>query len=162
MLAVPLARGDETFGQVGARAGAVALVALVAALVLGWSSLIPASVAIAGGLYAAELAISDSRVDVAAPAIAAGLFLCAELGYWSLDERHRWSADPGDGLRRTAFVALLGVAAFVVAAVLLALVDAVRARGLAFDLVGAAAAAAAVAALLAAARVSPRQSSDGS
>ena len=66
---------------------------------------------------------------------------CAELAYWSLDERSRGAGDPGEGLRRAAFVALLGGRARSSSrALLLALVDAVRARGLALDLVGAIAA----------------------
>jgi hypothetical protein len=143
-----MSRGSETFQEAGVRVGAVAFVALVAGVVLGWTPLIPLAAALAGGLYAAELAVADAPLDVAAPAIAAGLLLCTELGYWSLEERTRWLGEAGDGLRRAAFVALLGVAAFLVAATLLALVDAVRARGLALDLVGTAAAAAVLAMIM--------------
>jgi len=153
---LPVTRGDEEFREVGVRIGAIAFLALVAGIVLGWSPLVPGAAAIGGGLYAAELAIGDAPLDVTAPAVAAGLLLCTELAYWSLDERTRWRGSAGDGLRRAAFVALLGVAALLVAAVLLALVDAVRARGLALDLLGAAAAAAAVAAVLAVARAERR------
>jgi hypothetical protein len=120
----------------------------VAALVLGWPSLVPVAVALAGGIYAFELAIDDAPLDAAAPAVAVGVLLAAELAYWSLDERERATGDPGQGLRRAAFVALLGVAALVVAGVLLALVDELRARGLALDLVGAIAAVAVFATVL--------------
>lgn len=143
-----MSRGNETFQEVGVRIGAVALVALVAGVVLDWAPLIPLAAALAGGIYAAELAIADAPLDVAAPAVAAGLLLCTELGFWSLEERTRWLGEAGDVLRRAAFVALLGVAAFLVATVLLAAVDAVRARGLALDLLGAVAAAAALAIVL--------------
>jgi hypothetical protein len=156
-----MSRGNETFQEVGVRVGAGALVALIAGVVLGWAPLIPLAAALAGGLYAAELAIADAPLDVSAPAVAAGLLLCTELGYWSLEERTRWLGEAGDGLRRAAFVALLGVAAFVVAATLLALVDAVRARGLALDLLGALAAVTVLATVLVVAR-SPRQPSKGS
>lgn len=139
-----MSRGSDAFQEVGVRIGAVAFVVLVAGVVLGWAPLIPAAVALAGGLYAAELAIADAPLDVAVPAVAAGLLLCTELAYWSLEERTRWLGEVGDGLRRAAIVTLLGVASFLVAATLLALVDAVRARGLALDLLGAAAAAAAI------------------
>jgi hypothetical protein len=136
---------------------AVAFLALVAALVVGWPSLVPVAVALAGGIYALELAIDDAPLDVAAPAVAVGVLLAAELAYWSLDERERAAGDPGQGLRRAAFVALLGVATLVVAGVLLALVDALRARGLALDLVGAVAAVAVfVTVLVAALRDEPR------
>ena len=127
---------------------AIAFVALVAALVRGWSSLVPVAVALAGGTYAVELAVDDAPLDVAAPAIAVGLLLAAELAYWSLDERNRARGDAGEGLRRAALVALGGVAAVVVAGGLLVLVDAVRTRGLALDLLGALAAVAVLATLL--------------
>lgn len=120
----------------GVRVAAVAFVALVAALVLGRPSLVPVAVALVGGVYALELAIDDAPLDVATPVLAVGLLLAAELAYWSLDERERAVGDPGDGLRRAVYAALLGVAALLVAGVLLALVDEVRARGLALDLVG--------------------------
>ena len=160
VLAVPMSRGSASFQEVGVRVGAVAFVALVAGVVLGWAPLIPLAAALAGGLYAAELAIADAPLDVAAPAVAAGLLLCTELGYWSLEERTRWLGEVGDGLRRVAFVALLGVAAFLVAAVLLAAVDAVRAQGLALDLLGAVAAAAALAIVLLVSRAPGRRSSE--
>jgi hypothetical protein len=147
-VALPITRGDATFREAAVRIAAVAFLALVAAVVLGWSALVPVAAAIGGGLYAAELAIDDAPLDVAAPAVAAGLLLCTELAYWSLEERTRWRGEPGDGLRRAAFVALLGVAALLVAAVLLALVDAVRARGLALDVLGAIAAAAVLATIM--------------
>ena len=150
--AVPLARGDATFQTAGARVAAVAFVALVAALVLGRPSLVPVAVALAGGVYALELAIDDAPLDVATPVVAVGLLLAAELAYWSLDERERAVAEPGEGLRRAAYAALLGVAALLVAGGLLALVDEVRARGLALDLVGAVAVVAVFATVLLTAR----------
>jgi hypothetical protein len=149
---VPIWRGDAQFRQAAIRVAALAAVVLLAAIVNGWSPLVPLGVAAAGGLYAAELAVDDAPIDIAAPAIAAGLYLAAELAFWSLDERQRVEGDPGDGLRRATFVALLGVGSFVVAAALLALADGIRARGLALDLVGAAAAVAALATIALVAR----------
>jgi hypothetical protein len=145
-------RGDESFREAGARVAAVACVVLVAALVLGWTSLVPVSVALVGGLYAAELAIDDAPLDAATTGMAAALLMAAELAYWSLDERYPISGDPGDGLRRAAFVAVTGVGAAAVAALLLALVDAIRTRSLAVDLVGAVAAVAVLVTILLAAR----------
>jgi hypothetical protein len=157
-VALPMTRGDEAFREAGARVGAIAVLALVAGVVLGWATMIPVAAALAGGLYAAELAIADAPLDLAVPAVAAGLLLCTELAYWSLEERTRWRGHAGDGPRRAGFVVLLGVGAFLVAALLLALVDAVRARGLALDLLGATAAVAAFAMVLVVARAQ-RQSS---
>jgi hypothetical protein len=156
-----MTRGSEQFQQGGARAGAIALLLLVAGIVLSWVALVPMAVAAAGGLYAVELAIADTPLDVAAPAVAAGLFLSAELAYWSLDGRERWSGDPGEGLRRVAFVALLAVGALLVSALLLVLADGVRAGGLALELLGAVAAVAVVATVLVVAR-GQRQPSNGS
>jgi hypothetical protein len=150
---VPIWRGDTQFREAGVRVVALAAVVLLAAIVNGWSPLVPIAVAAAGGIYAAELAVDDAPIDMAAPAIAAGLFLAAELAYWSLDERERVSGDPGDGLRRATFVALLGVGSFVIATALLALADGISARGLALDVVGAAAAVAALATIAVLARV---------
>jgi hypothetical protein len=126
------------------RVVAIAVVALVAALVLGWSWLLPASLLVLGGLYATQLAVDDAALDTVAPMFAAGLFTTAELGYWSLEERERVRAEPGEGLRRAGFVAAFGLGALLLASGLLALVDAVRAGGLAVDILGAAAAAAAL------------------
>jgi hypothetical protein len=156
--AVPIARGDETFQEFDVRVGAVAIVALVAAVVQGWSWLVPAAIALAGGSYALELALDDAPLDVPAPVVAVGLLLAAELAYWSLDERSCVPGDPGQGLRRAALVALGGVSALVVASALLTLVDEIRGRGLALDLVGAVAAVAVVVTVLATAR---GQSSSG-
>ncbi|HUG65950.1 MAG TPA: hypothetical protein VMK83_12090 [Gaiellaceae bacterium] len=134
------------------RVAAVAFLALVAAVVLAWPALVPLAAVLVGGLYGAELAIADEPLDVAAPAVAGALLLSVELAYWSLEERGRWKSDPGENLRRGAFVALLCVAALLVSALLLALVDTVRARGLALDLLGATAAAAVLVTVLVAAR----------
>jgi hypothetical protein len=150
-----MTRGDDAFQELGARVGAVAFLALVAGIVLDWSPLIPVASALAGGLYGVELAISDAPLDAAAPGVAAALLLCAELAYWSREERTRWLGDAGDGLSRAAVVAVLGAGAFFVAAILLTLVDAVRTRGLAVDLLGAVAAVAILATVLVAARGRP-------
>jgi hypothetical protein len=149
---VPLARGDGAFEQVGARVAIVAFLALVAALVLGWSPLVPVSVALVGGTYAVELAIDDAPLDVSVPVVGLGLLFAAELAYWSLDQLCQAPGDAGQGLRRAALVALGGVVALVLMAALLVLVDEIGTRGLALDLVGALAAAAVLATVLVIAR----------
>jgi hypothetical protein len=156
---VPIVRGDETFQEFDFRVAAVAFVALLAAIVQGWSWLVPVAIALTGGSYAVELAIDDAPLDLAAPVVAVGLLLAAELAYWSLDERSRVPGDLGQGLRRAALVALAAVGALVVASALLALVDEVRGRGIALDLLGAVAAVAVVITALTTAR---DQSSSGS
>ena len=156
---MPLARGDETFQAVDVRVAAVALVALVAAVVRGWPVLVPVAVTLVGGTYAAQLAVDDAPLDLAAPAVAVGLFLVAELAYWSLDERSRFVADPGLGLRRAALVAASGLAIFVASSALLVVVDEVRARGLALDLAGALAAVCVLAVVVALGRTAPTDAS---
>jgi len=141
LTAVPLARASDDVVELGARVAAIAVVALVAALVLEWTALVPTAIVLVGALYAAQLAIDDAALDTASPAYAAGLLVTAELAYWSLEERDYIQGEPGASLRHAAFVAALGVATLLVASLLLVLVDTVRTRGLAVDLVGAAAAA---------------------
>ena len=159
---MPITRGDEPFRETAARVAAIAFLALVAAIVLAWSSLVPVSVALVGGIYAAELAIDDAPLDAATPALAVALLLTAELAYWSLDERQRIPGDPGEGLRRASFVALVGVASALVAALLLALVDAVRTRSLAVDVIGSVAAVAVLATVLLIARLQGRRGDSAS
>jgi hypothetical protein len=153
LAALPLARADEdVVFEAGLRVAVVALLTLVAALVLEWPSLIPVSLVLLGGLYGVQLAVDDVSLDSSAALFAAGALVTAEFAYWSLEERERVKAEPGEGLRRLAFAALLAIAALVVAGILLALVDRVGTAGLAVDLVGTAAAAAAILAIVLAAR----------
>jgi hypothetical protein len=126
------------------RLSAVAVVVLVAALVLRRPRLVPLSLALLGACYALYLGVDDPPLDVAAAVFAAGLFLTAELAYWSLDEREGVRAETQEAFRRTAIVALLGAGALLVSAAVLALADVVRAQGVALDIAGAAAAAAAL------------------
>jgi ABC-type transport system involved in cytochrome c biogenesis permease subunit len=109
---------------------------------------VPAALVAVGGIYALQLAVDDAPLDVAAPAFAAGMVVAAELAYWSLDERERAKGERGDGLRRLALLAGLGVATLLVTALLLAAADALRTRGLGIDVVGAAAAALALVAIV--------------
>lgn len=111
---------------------------------LEWSALIPVALVLVGGIYAAQLAIDDAPLDAASPVAAVGLMVTAELAYWSLEERDHVQGQAGSGFRRAVFVAVLGVGTLLVASMLLVLVDAVRTKGLALDLLGAAAAAAAL------------------
>ena len=128
------------------------MLALVAAVVLGWSSLVPASIVLIGSAYAVHLALDDPTLDTRAPLLAAGLLLAAELAYWSLEERQNVRTEAREQLRRLAVVAALALGSLFVGAVLLAVADVARTRGLAVDLVGAAAAAGALLLLVLVAR----------
>jgi hypothetical protein len=125
----------------------------VVALVLGWTAFVPVALGALGIWYGLQLAVDDAPLDLAAPLVAAGLVVTAELAYWSLEERERVEGERGAALRRLSYVAALAFGTFVVSGLLVALVDGVRPGGLAIDLLGAAAAAAALVAIaLAAAR----------
>jgi hypothetical protein len=138
------------------------VLALVVALVLGWSGFVPASLGALGGFYGLQLAVDDAPVDLAAPLVAAGLVAVAELAYWSLEERERIEGEPGDAFRRLGYLAGLVLATFVVASLLLATVDAARTEGLAIDLLGAGAAVAVLLAIAFAGRQSLRPAEHGS
>jgi hypothetical protein len=134
------------------RVGAIAVLALVASLVLGWVRLLPASLAVLVAGYGGYLVRDDVALDSTAPLFAAGLLVTAELGYWSIEERDGVPTEPGEDLRRVGLVSILGLGSLVAGAGLLAVVDVVRTRGLAIDLVGAAAAAATLLAVVVFAR----------
>jgi len=138
--ALPLARGSDDVRIVGARLAIVSLLTLLAALVLGWASFIPASLVVLGALYATQLRVDHEPLDGSVAVFAAGLLVTAELGYWSLEERDPIEADRGESVRRVVVVALLGVGSLLVSEVLLVLADLVHARGVGFDFVGTAAA----------------------
>jgi hypothetical protein len=144
LAALPLTRASDNVLRFGLPISAVAVLVLLAALVLGWPRLLPASLVVLGAVYALYLSVDDVALDSLASLFAAGLLVTAELGYWSLEEREDVHVGPGEQLRRLAVVAGLGLAALVTSAALLALADAVDAGGLAVDLLGAAAAAAAL------------------
>jgi hypothetical protein len=143
--------GDVTVG-VGLRVAPAALLVLAGALAFGIARLIPLPFVLLGGAYAVYLAVDDVPLDPAAPVLAAGLFLTAELAYWSLDERESFHGDVGETLRRIAVVTGLGAVALLASAGLLALADVAGTRGLAVDLVGALAASATLALIVVYAR----------
>jgi len=145
---VPLARAGEGVGHAELRIAVVTVVGLAVVLALGAQSFVPVPFAVVAGLYGAQLAVDDAPLDVVAPAFAAGLVVAVELAYWSLDTRDRVKGPPGDDLRRLAYVAALGVLTLLGSAVLLALADAIRTRGLGVDIVGAVAAACALLAVV--------------
>jgi hypothetical protein len=130
------------------RLGVAALALLVVGLALGWSPLVALAIALAGGTYAAELAIDDAPLDRLTPALAALVLVAAELAYWSLDERDTVADEEGGTARHLAFVVLLALGALFIGALLLALVDVVQTRSLATDVLGAIAAAAVLFAIL--------------
>jgi hypothetical protein len=128
------------------------VLALIAGLLYAWPSLITAALIGIGGIYGAQLALDDAPLDLAAVFVGAGVLLTLELAHWSLEERERVKTAPGEAWRRLAFVCALGAAAVGASTLLVIVVDVVRARGLAIDLLGALAAAAAIVAVVVLAR----------
>jgi len=142
--ALALAEAGDDALVVGVRLVAVGLLALMAAVVLGWSSLVAVSLVLLGSAYAVHFALDDPTLDTRAPVVAAGLLLAAELAYWSLEQLQRVRTESREQLRHLAVVAALGLGGLFVGAVLLAVADVVHTRGLAVDLFGAVAAASAL------------------
>ena len=138
------------------RANAAAAVAAVAALALALLVRLPvlvvAAPALVGAEYAALLGFEGEGLDLRAPLLAAVLYGASELAYWSLELRGRVADEAGTYLRRIALLAALLVATVAGGIGLLALVEAVTARGVALDVLGALAAVATIALLVLAAR----------
>jgi len=130
----------------------VALAVLVAGLVLSLPVTVPAAVALLGAEYIGLLAFDADALDARAPLVAGALLAVAELAYWSLDLRGLVTDEAGTHLRRIAFLALLVLGVIGVGAVVLTLVEAIAAGGVAVDVLGAAAALGALALLALAAR----------
>jgi hypothetical protein len=135
--------GDDALAA-GVRVVALAVLALLAGIVLGWSPLVPVSLLLLGSAYATHLALDDPGLDGTAPLVAAGLLVTAELAYWSLEEREEIRSERGESLRHLGVVALLALGGLVAGSVLLAVADLARTEGLAIDLLGAGAAAGAL------------------
>ncbi|HUH15923.1 MAG TPA: hypothetical protein VML35_08570 [Gaiellaceae bacterium] len=125
---------------------------LAAGLALRVAVAIPLAVALLGLEYVALLGFEGEALDLRAPFVAAALYAVAELGYWSLELRDAVADEAGTYLRRVALLAGLLLATVALGVGLLALVEAVTARGPALDVLGAAAAVGALALLALAAR----------
>ena len=136
-------RAERLADVVAAVGGSGALV-LLAALLTGWTSLVPPAVAFAGAAYALALIVGDESIDSLAPAYAVGLLVVAELAYWALERRTVEEARELR-LRRAAAIAAAAVLSLVAAALVLVVADARIAGGLGLELVGVAAATAALA-----------------
>ena len=137
-------------------AGAIAGVGGVGALLLAFvllgraDELLPWAIVLLGGAYALSLvAHAGAGVDGRAPLVAAGLFACAELAAWSVQERR--GTPLAITLARAGALAALTLVGLAVAGLVLAAAAAPAGNGLAWTVLGAAAAVAilAVAARLA-------------
>lgn len=128
-------------------AGVVAATVLAGGLILRIPATIPAAICVLAAPYVAALGFEIDGIDTRAPLLAALLFVIAELAYWSLELRGTLADEPGTYLRHVALLAGLAVATIGAGTVVLAVVEAVAASGVAIDLVGAVAAVGAIALL---------------
>jgi hypothetical protein len=142
-------RLPEVAGGVGAAGCAL----MAFALATRWRTVFPFGLALVGASYGASLAIANGAVDQWAPAVAAALFVAAELGYWSLER------SPSRSERTVVLRRLGGLLGAVVATALTGSLVLVIATGAAGGVaVEAAGVAAAVLALAAIARLASRAS----
>jgi hypothetical protein len=79
-----------------------------------WPLLLVLGVAAVGAAYAVSLSLRSGGVDANAPAVGAGLFVAAELGFWSLERTFRAVL-----VRRVLYVVLLGVGSALVGSLIL-------------------------------------------
>ena len=140
MLAYAIAHEPTFAGPIAGIGGIGAL--LLALVLLGRADeLLPWAVACLGGAYALSLvAHAGAGVDGRAPLVAAGLFACAELAAWSVQERHGRVTPLAITLARGVAVAALTLAGLAVAGLVLAVSAAPAGNGLAWTVLGAAAA----------------------
>jgi hypothetical protein len=136
-------------GGVGTVGGAL----MAFAFATRWRNVFPFGIALVGASYGGFLAIRNGAVDRWAPAVAAALFVAAELGYWSL-ERSPSRSERTVVLRRLAGL----VGGTVVTALIGSLVLLIATGAAGGVLLEAAGVAAAVLALAAIARLASRAS----
>ena len=75
--------------------GTAGLLLFAAALAIPWPPALPWALGLLGAEYLLSLGLRGPRLDLAAPAYAAGFFLCAELGWLGLEARGGGRPWPG-------------------------------------------------------------------
>jgi hypothetical protein len=151
VFAYELARSDEAIAAtVGL--GAVGAFFLIWALVRASVEIVPWAIGLLAVAYCVALVVHGRHLDDAAPLVAVGLFLCAELAAWSIDERFAIPAERAVVLARALALGALAFVSLVVAALAVGLAAAPTGSGLAWTVLGAASAVAIVGAAVALAR----------
>jgi hypothetical protein len=100
-------------------AAAACSVALAGVVLARWEAGVVWSVALAAAAYAAALALAGGPTDQAAPLVAAGLVIAAEVGQWAVELARPAAVDRGIVPRRAAFLLLAAAGAVVGSALLL-------------------------------------------
>lgn len=143
MLAYVLAHAPKAIPGTGAL-GAFGALLLLLSLARAETSLVAPPAALLGAAYAIALVVRGAHVDGAAPLVAVGLFVCAELASWSIDEHLRIPAERAVVRARVLALAGLAFASLAVAALAVAVASAPAGSGLAWTVLGAASAVAVV------------------
>jgi hypothetical protein len=123
--------------------GAAGLVLAGLGLIRPWPSVVAAGIAVVGAAYGVELGLGPRTVDEWAPLVAAGLFVSAELGFWSI-EPSAARAERAVVVRRLLFLAAAALGVALVGSVLLYVASGAS-GGIALESLGVAAAVAALA-----------------
>ena len=148
MLTAYSAAASEPYEGPVAAVGGLGVLAALAAVALGWASAIPAALVLLATEYVLGIGAGRGHEDVlepAAPLVAAGLLLVAELAYWSLELRGPGREEPTVLLRRLVALVVVTVLAVALGAFVVVVTAAPLGGGLAWDVVGVAAAAATLA-----------------
>jgi hypothetical protein len=129
--------GDRLPGVVaGVGAGGCVLIAI--AFLARRPSVFPVGLAVVGAAYGVYLSLHSGAVDPRAPAVAAALYVAAELGFWSF-ERTASRSERTVVVRRVAAIAAGAVFTGLVGSLMLGLTTGVG-GGLALEAAGVAAA----------------------
>lgn len=131
--------------QIVAAVGAGGCALILLALASRWTAAFPFGVAGVGAAYAVYLALSNGAVEARAPAVAAALFIVAELGFWSL-ERSPSRSERAVLLRRLAGLVVGAVVTALAGSLILVLATGAS-GGVGLEAAGVAAAVLAVAAI---------------
>ncbi len=98
--------------------GAAGVALAVIGLVRPWPLVVAAAIAVVGAAYAVAFAVGPRTVDEWAPLVAAGLFLAAELGFWSI-EPSAARRERAIVVRRLLFLAVAALGVALIGSVLL-------------------------------------------
>ena len=120
MLALAVVVYSALLETAAAPLGVLGVALLSGALARPVASVLPWALASLAGGYALALVVADRDLDARAGFVAAGLLLCGELAFWSVEARH-WPREDSDAARaRLAAIVILALVAATVGTLLVA------------------------------------------
>jgi hypothetical protein len=122
-------------------------VVLLVGLALRWSAALTGAIILLGAQQAVRLALGNDVLDEWAPLVGGALLLCAELAWWSIEQRIPAWSQPGLALRRLAGSVLMCLLGAGVGAAMLVAAGSSLSGGVPLELAGILAATGAVAVL---------------